>query len=233
MEFPDPLIPGTLIKRYKRFLSDITLDSGDVVVAHCANTGSMLGLTDPGLRVWLSPARNPERKLRYTWEMVRIGESLVGINTAHPNAIVEEAVRARQIEALAGYPELRREVRYGQNSRIDLLLDGAEVPACYVEVKNVHLMRRGGLAEFPDAVTKRGVKHLGELTEAVRAGHRAAMVYLVQREDCESFAIAGDIDPDYARAFQAAREAGVEAFVYACRLTPQAIVLDRPLKTTL
>lgn len=233
MEFPDPLIPGTLIKRYKRFLSDITLDSGDVVVAHCANTGSMLGLTDPGLRVWLSPARNPERKLRYTWEMVRIGESLVGINTAHPNAIVEEAVRARQIEALAGYPELRREVRYGQNSRIDLLLDGAEVPACYVEVKNVHLMRRGGLAEFPDAVTKRGAKHLGELTEAVRAGHRAAMVYLVQREDCESFAIAGDIDPDYARAFQAAREAGVEAFVYACRLTPQAIVLDRPLKTTL
>ena len=233
MEFPDPLIPGTLIKRYKRFLSDIALDSGDVVVAHCANTGSMLGLTDPGLRVWLSPARNPERKLRYTWEMVRIGESLVGINTAHPNAIVEEAVRARQIEALAGYPELRREVRYGQNSRIDLLLDGAEAPACYVEVKNVHLMRRAGLAEFPDAVTKRGAKHLGELTDVVRAGHRAAMVYLVQREDCESFAIAGDIDPDYARAFQAAREAGVEAFVYACRLTPQAIVLDRPLKTTL
>lgn len=233
MEFPDPLIPGTLIKRYKRFLSDITLDSGDGVVAHCANTGSMLGLTDPGLRVWLSPARNPARKLRYTWEMVRIGESLVGINTAHPNAIVEEAVRAGQIGALTGYPELRREVRYGQNSRIDLLLDGAEAPACYVEVKNVHLMRRAGRAEFPDAVTKRGAKHLGELTGVVRAGHRAAMVYLVQREDCESFAIAGDIDPDYARAFQAAREAGVEAFVYACRLTPQAIVLDRPLEITL
>ena len=176
---------------------------------------------------------NAERKLRYTWELVRIGASLVGINTAHPNGIVEEAIQSGRIEPLAGYPELRREVRYGRNSRVDLLLGGAGLHACYVEVKNVHLMRRAGLAEFPDAVTKRGTKHLGELAEVVRAGNRAAMVYLVQREDCESFAIASDIDPDYAGAFRAARAGGVEAFAYACRLTPEMIELDRPLEITL
>ncbi len=234
MEFPDPLQRGSLLKRYKRFLADVRLDSGEVVTAHCANTGTMLGLTDPGSEVWLSPARNPARKLRYTWELIRDasnGEaSLVGINTAHPNALVEEAVRADRIPELTGYPALRREVRYGKNSRIDLLLEAPGRPKCYVEVKNVHLRRKPGLAEFPDSVTARGTKHLKELGDAVEAGNRAVMFYLVQRQDCGHFALAADIDPVYAAALTEAKARGVETICYACELTPQAIEVMKPLK---
>ncbi len=234
MDFPDPLQRGSLLKRYKRFLADVRLESGEVVTAHCANTGTMLGLTAPGSEVWLSPARNPERKLRYTWELIRDatnGEaSLVGINTAHPNALVEEAVRADRIPELTGYPSLRREVRYGKNSRIDLLLEAPGRPKCYVEVKNVHLRREPGLAEFPDSVTARGTKHLKELGDAVEAGNRAVMFYLVQRQDCGRFAVAADIDPVYAEALAEARTRGVEAICYACALTPQAIEVMKPLE---
>ena len=234
MEFPDPLQRGSLLKRYKRFLADVRLESGEVVTAHCANTGTMLGLTAPGSEVWLSPARNPDRKLRYTWELIRDatnGEaSLVGINTAHPNALVEEAVRADRIPELTGYPSLRREVRYGKNSRIDLLLEAPGRPKCYVEVKNVHLRREPGLAEFPDSVTARGTKHLKELGDAVEAGNRAVMFYLVQRQDCGLFAVAADIDPVYAEALAEARTRGVEAICYACALTPQAIEVMKPLE---
>ncbi|MCH8182186.1 MAG: DNA/RNA nuclease SfsA [Proteobacteria bacterium] len=234
MEFPDPLQRGSLLKRYKRFLADVRLESGEVVTAHCANTGTMLGLTAPGSEVWLSPARNPDRKLRYTWELIRDatnGEaSLVGINTAHPNALVEEAVRADRIPELTGYPSLRREVRYGKNSRIDLLLEAPGRPKCYVEVKNVHLRREPGLAEFPDSVTARGTKHLKELGDAVEAGNRAVMFYLVQRQDCGLFAVAADIDPVYAEALAEARTRGVEAICYACVLTPQAIEVMKPLE---
>lgn len=234
MEFPDPLQRGSLLKRYKRFLADVRLESGEVVTAHCANTGTMLGLTAPGSEVWLSPARNPDRKLRYTWELIRDatnGEaSLVGINTAHPNALVEEAVRADRIPELTGYPSLRREVRYGKNSRIDLLLEAPGRPKCYVEVKNVHLRREPGLAEFPDSVTARGTKHLKELGDAVEAGNRAVMFYLVQRQDCGRFAVAADIDPVYAEALAEARTRGVETICYACVLTPQAIEVMKPLE---
>ncbi len=228
MQFPDPLIRGTLIRRYKRFLADVELDTGEAVTAHCANSGSMMGVAEPGAEVWLSPARNPKRKLRYSWELIRVGDGLVGVHTGHPNRIVEEAVRAGRIEELAGYADIRREVRYGKSSRIDLLLEGAGRAPCYVEIKNVTL-RRGGRAEFPDAVTVRGTKHLGELADVVAGGGRAAMVYLVQREDCAVFAVAADIDPAYAAALAAALAAGVEALCYACRLTTHAIELDRAL----
>ncbi len=228
MRFPDPLIRATLVKRYKRFLADMRFDDGSEITAHCANPGAMTGLAEPGLEAWLSPARNPARKLRWSWELARIDGRLVGINTAWPNAIVTEAIEAGAMPELAGYESLRREVRYGKNSRIDMLLEDDARPACYVEVKNVHL-KRNGPAEFPDAVTKRGAKHLEELGDMVEAGHRAVMVYLVQREDCEVFALAGDIDPAYQAAFVRARERGVEALCYACRLSTEEIVVDRPL----
>ena len=226
MQFPDPLIQGTLIKRYKRFLCDVELDGGARVTAHCANSGSMLGLVTPGSEVWLSPARNPARKLRYTWELIRVDGNLVGVNTSHPNMIVSEAVSAGCVPELHGYDNLRREVPYGKNSRIDVLLDRPGRPPCYVEVKNVHL-KRNGRAEFPDAVTARGAKHLGELSEMAAQGFRAVMFFLVQRQDCDGFAIAADIDPAYAAAARAAR--GIEAFCYCCNMSTESIVIDRAL----
>ena len=229
MQFPDPLIHGTLLRRYKRFLADIKLDDGREVTAHCANPGAMLGLKDAGAEVWLSPSRNPKRKLQYSWELVRADGALVGINTAHPNALTAEAIEAGRIAALQGYDSLRREVKYGQNSRIDMLLEQPGKPDCYVEVKNVHLMRRQGLAEFPDSVTKRGAKHLVELGDMVEAGHRAVMFYLVQRTDCERFAVAGDIDPTYAKELQRAMARGVEAICYDCAIETTGIQVRQPL----
>ena len=224
MKFPNPLIKGALIKRYKRFLTDVELESGDVVTAHCANPGSMLGLTQPGFKVWLSPATNPERKLRYTWELVHDRRALVGINTAHPNGLVAEAIEAGTIAELQGYESQRREVKYGKNSRIDILLEGSG-PPCYVEVKNVHLSREAGAAEFPDSVTARGAKHLVEMADMVAEGHRAVMVYLIQRDDCDHLSIAGDIDPNYDAGLTAAMASGVEAIAYSCKLTQKAITV--------
>ena len=235
MKFPDPLIPGRLIKRYKRFLADVELESGEIVTAHCANSGSMLSVNEAGAEVWLSPARNPDRKLKFTWEMIRIGGTLVGINTHLPNAIVAEAIEAAQVPELTGYASLRREVKYGENSRIDLLLekDGpGEGAKCYVEVKNVTMKRdlsKKAPVEFPDAVTARGAKHLAELTNMVRDGHRSVMFYLVQRADGPAFAIAGDIDPAYAKGLAAARSAGVEALCYGCRLSKREITVAGPV----
>ncbi len=236
MKFPDPLIPGRLIRRYKRFLTDVELKDGEVVVAHCANSGSMLGVKEPGSEVWLSPARNPDRKLRYTWELIRVGDTLVGINTALPNKIVEEAIQQGKIPELGGYETLRREVKYGKNSRIDILLEDPARPACYVEVKNVTLRRGledGDPVEFPDSVTTRGTKHLVELSDMVAQGHRSVMVYLVQREDAETFTIAGDIDPDYKAALQKAMEAGVEIVCYDCALDTDRIEVSKPVKLEL
>jgi sugar fermentation stimulation protein A len=233
MRFTTPLIPATLLQRYKRFLADVRLESGLVVTATCPNTGSMLGLTTPGVRVWLSQSDNPTRKYRHTWEMLEVdlgkGPRLVGINTGHPNRLVADALAARRIKPLQGYAALRREVKYGRNSRIDILLEDERKGSCYVEIKNVHMMRRSGLAEFPDCVTERGVKHLAELADMVRAGHRAVMVYLVQRPDATSFTLASDLDPTYATAFEAARAAGVEAIALRCRLSPEEIVVDRQI----
>jgi len=233
MQFPDPLIPGRLIKRYKRFLADVELKDGLVITAHCANPGGMIGLKEPGSDVWLSPARNPNRKLKYSWELVRADGTLVGINTAHPNGLVEEAILDGTINELAGYDNLRREVKYGKNSRIDLLLQSDDRSDCYVEVKNVHLRRQPGLAEFPDAVTARGAKHLVEMSDMVAEGHRAVMVYLVQRADCDRFAIAGDIDPTYRRHLDEALAHGVEAVCYACSIDVNGITVDRSLELAL
>lgn len=229
MRFPVPLVRATLIRRYKRFLSDHRLFGGELVVAHCANPGTMLGLAEQGMATWLAPSTNPSRSLAWSWELVRAGRGLVGINTALPNGLVAEAIAAGRIAELVGYGALRREVRYGTNSRIDILLEDPGRPPCYVEVKNVHLKRRPGLAEFPDCVTVRGAKHLDELARVVAGGGRAVMLYLVQRSDCRHFAVAGDIDPAYAQGLARARAVGVEALCYQCRVDPKGIRVDRPL----
>ncbi len=232
MQFTNELIRGTLIKRYKRFLSDHRLENAEVVTAHCPNPGAMLGLTMPESEVWLSPATNPNRKLKYTWELIRISrgsQGLVGINTNHPNRIVAEALNKKTISELKEYGSFRPEVPYGKNSRIDFLLEARDSSPCFVEVKNVHLLRKPACAEFPDSVTARGTKHLRELTEVVKAGGRAVMLYVVQREDCKYFRIADDIDPVYASAFIEAKESGVEAICYDCKLSTQEIILSRSL----
>lgn len=233
MRFPTPLLRGTLIQRYKRFLADVKLDDGRLITAMCPNTGSMMGLTAPGSTVWLSESDVPTRKYRFTWEMVEAdlgkGPALVGINTSLPNRLVAEAIAAARVKVLAGYPGLRREVKYGRNSRIDLLLECAEKGRCYVEIKNVHLSRRHGLAEFPDSVTERGTKHLAEMSDMVREGHRAVMVYLIQRGEARRLSFARDVDPNYGAAFDAAMAAGVEAIALRCKLSPEEIVVDRPV----
>lgn len=227
MNFEKPLVRGRLVKRYKRFLADVVLDSGEEITAHCANPGSMLGLNAPGSLVYLSRSDNPARKLAWSWEIIEADGALVGISTAHPNRLVEEALLAGLIPELAGFASLRREVKYGKNSRIDILLEGADGGLTYVEVKNVHLMRQAGLAEFPDSVTARGAKHLVELEDMVRAGHRAVMVYLVQRPDCSELDFAADIDPAYAAALRQAMAGGVEAHAIGCEVTPEFIRATR------
>jgi sugar fermentation stimulation protein A len=227
MRWPLPLIPGRLIRRYKRFLADIALDAGGDVTVHCPNPGRMLGLDAPGSRVWLSQG-NPLRKLPLTLELVEADGGLVGINTMHPNRLVEEAIRAGRIEELAGYREMRREVAYDGGSRIDLLLRAPGRPDCYVEVKNVHL-RRTAAAEFPDCVTARGARHLAAMRRQVGAGARAVLVYVVQRTDCAAFAVAEDIDPVYAGAFREALAGGVEAVCRACAINLDGIELAVPL----
>lgn len=264
MQFCSPLLRGRLIKRYKRFLADVVLDDGGAeITATVPNTGSMMGLADPGLAVWLSTNDSPTRNYRHTLELVELSSSagaaddaakpkwrkgprgmappvpaakgadepvLVGINTGSPNKIVREAIDAGRIDGLTGYASLRNEVRYGVNSRIDMLLEDPAKGCCYVEVKNVHLLRAPRLAEFPDSVTDRGVKHLAELANMVDAGHRAVMVYLIQRGDCDRLAFASDIDPAYADACRQARAKGVEAVACRCTVTTAGIVFDRTVE---
>lgn len=227
MKFEYKLIRGTLIKRYKRFLADVLLDNGETVTAHCANSGSMMGLKDEGNIVWLSPATNPKAKLDYKWELVEVNGSLIGINTSHPNRLVQDAIIDGTISELEGYQNLRREVKYGQNSRIDIFLSNSSQgdADCYVEVKSVTLSRNEGIGEFPDSVTTRGTKHLNELSQMVADGHRAMMVYLMQRDDCTEFRVAADIDPAYASALDSALYNGVEAVCYGCNLTCKEIIV--------
>ena len=228
MRFPRPLVRAQLLKRYKRFLADVRLLDGTETTAHVANPGSMLGLTEPGAEVWLLPSGDPRRKLAWSWELIRIGDHLVGVNTTQANALAVEAIERGRIPALAGYQRLRREQRYGVASRIDLLLEDPGRPICYVEVKNVHL-RRGRLAEFPDSVTARGARHLAELAAMAAKGHRAVMLYVVQRGDCEGFRVAADIDPVYDLAFAKARAAGVEGLCYYCMVNTDGIEIEAPL----
>lgn len=233
MELRGPLSKGKLIKRYKRFLADVELDNGHIITAHCPNSGSMAGLTEPGIAVIVSDCGNPARKLACTLEMVRPGAaSWVGIHTGHTNALAAEAIAAGVIAELTGYDTVRREVKYGQNSRIDLLLESPGRPACYVEVKNVTL-KRADMAEFPDAVTSRGAKHMLELAEMVRGGHRAVVLFIAQREDVEAFTIAADIDPVYAKALAEAVGAGVEVLCYRCSMREDAVTVERKLPVLL
>ncbi len=225
MKFQAPLIEGRLIKRYKRFFADVELSDGEIVTAHCANTGAMTGIKEAGLRVWLSRSDNPKRKLKYSWELVEADDTLIGALPARANDIAEEAIKAGQIEPLSGYSSLRREVKYGENSRIDLLLEDEHRPPCWVEVKNVHWRRGPGIAEFPDGVTSRGAKHLGELSEQARSGDRAVQLFIVQRGDCTILRPARDIDPVYASALKSAAQAGVDILAYACSVTQEGITL--------
>ena len=232
MRYPEPLARGRLVKRYKRFLADVALDDGGEITAHCPNPGSMRTVSDPGSPVWLSHSDNPKRKLAWTLELIETASAIVGVNPMRANALAAEAIEAGTIGALTGYGGMRREVRYGENSRIDLLLQDGPGPDCHVEVKSVTMRRDetgSGLAEFPDAVTKRGAKHLVELTEVVRSGGRAVMLFVAQRGDCERFAVAADIDPGYAEALKAARAAGVEALAYRCTVAPAGIEITQAL----
>ncbi len=233
MKFAGDLVPAVLIRRYKRFLADVEMADGSEITVHVANPGAMLGLQQTGARVWLSKSASPTRKLPYSWELVEAdfgaGAELVGVNTAHPNAIVAEALANDAIPELTGYTTIRREVKYGQNSRIDFLLEHPQRPSCYLEVKNVHMMRQSGIAEFPDSVTARGAKHLDELATVLRAGFRSVMLFVIQMGSAHCFALARDIDPGYGRAFDRARSAGVETLAYACRLDQNEIVLAGPV----
>lgn len=219
MIFPTPLQKGSLIKRYKRFLADIELEDGTLITAHCPNSGAMQGLSSPGTSVWVSKSPNPSRKLPFTWEMAEVDGTFVGANTFHPNFLVEEAIQTGVIKELQGYHTLQREVAYGKNSRIDLLLSN---PLTYVEIKNVHL-RRGDTAAFPSSVTSRGAKHLRELSGVVQQGYKAYVIYVVQRNDCADFEIASDIDPVYGEETRLALKSGVEVLVYACDVSPKEI----------
>ncbi len=233
MKFSSPLKRGRLIKRYKRFLADIELADGQVVTASCPNTGSMMGLCKPGIAVWVSESDSPTRKYRHTWELVEDdlgkGMALVGINTGHPNKIVAEAIGEDRLVKLKGYASLKREQKYGKASRIDILLEDERKGRAYVEIKNVHLMRQPGLAEFPDSVTARGVKHLEELGNMAEEGHRAVMMFLVQRSDATRLKPAEDIDPVYAEALARASRRGVELLAYRCEISPEEIWLSKSI----
>lgn len=229
MEFATPLVPARLIRRYKRFLADVLLEDGREVTAHCANPGSMMGLAEPGMKLWLEPNNDPKKKLGYGWRLVdHENGHFTGVDTSVPNRALKAALMAQEVPGLPAYDLVRPEVKYGENSRIDFLLSGDGTDT-YVEVKSVTLMRQGGLAEFPDSVTARGAKHLTELARVAQQGHHAIMFYLVQRTDCDAVTLAGDIDPAYRAAFDQAAEAGVTVLAQACRIDPKRIILGDPI----
>ena len=229
MRFQTPLVPAVLLRRYKRFLADVHLMDGQEAVAHCANPGSMLGLAEPGTRIWLEPNDDPKKKLRYGWKLVELPGAFVGVDTGLPNRLLRGALEAGAVPGLDGYATVRPEQKYGTGSRIDFLLEAPSLPAAYVEVKSVTLSRQPGMAEFPDSVTARGAKHLAELAQVARGGARAVMLFLVQRTDCRAMTLAGDIDPGYARAFAAARADGVEVLVFGCDITADGVRLGGSL----
>lgn len=230
MKFATPLIPATLVRRYKRFLADCLLPDGQEITVHCPNPGSMMGLAEPGMQVWLEPNDDPKKKLNYGWRLVdHQNGHFTGVDTSVPNRALCSALEAQEITELAEYQTVRPEVKYGDSSRIDFLLTQPGLPDCYVEVKSVTLMRQPGLAEFPDSVTKRGTKHLGELIKMAQHGHRAVMLYLVQRTDCQRFQLAADIDPAYAQAFDTAQKHGVERLIYTTRISPDEITIAAPI----
>ncbi len=224
MRFATPLVPARLIRRYMRFLSDVELESGEVVKAHCPNPGSMMGLKDEGTKVWLEGNDDPKKKLDWGWRLVELPAAFVGIDTGAANRIVAEGL-ADGIDGLDGYDTIRPEVKYREKSRVDFLLSGEGRRDCYLEVKSVTLSRQTGLAEFPDSVTARGAKHLGDLAAMVEQGHRAVLLFLVQRTDCTRVTLAADLDPTYAAAFKTAMDADVEVMCFDCAISPEEITL--------
>jgi sugar fermentation stimulation protein A len=229
MLLPQPLAHGRLTARYKRFFADVALDDGRAVTAHCPNPGAMLGLNRPGLGVWVSPAAGSKRTLAWSLQLVEADGGLVGINTMLPNALTAEALAAGAIPELAGYAVHRREVRFGQASRVDFMLTHPERAPCWLEVKNCHLRRQGTLAEFPDCVAARSARHLRELTSRVAAGERAVQLFVIQRTDCDRFAACADLDPGYAAGLIAAAGAGVEVLCYGCDIGVGEIRIARRL----
>ena len=230
MNFPSPLARGRLVQRYKRFFADVILDDGTALTAHCPNPGAMLGVKAPGLRVWLSRSDDPKRKLAHTLELVETAEgALTGVNTMHPNRIVAEALADGSIPELTGYETVRREVNYGEASRVDFLLTSPDRPACWLEIKNCHLSRGGGLAEFPDCVAARSSRHLRELAAMVRAGDRAVALFVVQRMDCDRFQACAELDPVFARTLDEVAAEGVEVLVYGCEVDERGVALKHRL----
>ncbi len=233
LPWPETLLSGRLHRRYQRFLAEIVLDTGEMVTAHCANSGSMKACSEPGRPVYLSPQNSPRRKLKYTWEMIDMPDSLVGVNTNIPNRLVTKAVADAAIAELAGYERIRPEVTVGENrSRLDLMLEKTDGKRCYVEIKNCTLVENR-IASFPDAVTVRGRKHLRELQELVDQGHRGVIFFLIQRMDAECFRPADSIDPEYGRKLRQAVTSGVEILAYDVNLDLQAITIHRRLPCNL
>lgn len=231
MDFPQPLVRGHLVQRYKRFFADVVLDDGTALTAHCPNPGAMLGVNTPGLGVWLSKSDDPKRKLAHTLEMVETPDGgLVGVNTMLPNKLVAEALAADAIPELTGYDVHRREVKYGEASRVDFLLEKRTGERCWLEIKNCHLSRTPPLAEFPDCVAARSTRHLRELEAMVAAGDRAVALFVVQRTDCDRFIACADLDPAFAAGLTRAAEAGVEVLVYACEMSREGIRLERAMR---
>jgi sugar fermentation stimulation protein A len=222
------LIPGTLLKRYKRFLADVRLETGEIVTAHCPNTGSMKGCAEPGRTVYLSSHHNPKRKYKYTWELIAMPTSLVGVNTLVPNRLVFKSIDQKLIPELSEYNSIRREVKIGEHSRIDLMLTDGGAKRCYVEIKNCTLVSEG-IARFPDAVTSRGLKHIIELEKLAEAGHRCMMFYFIQRMDALVFRPADDIDSAYGRRLRLAVEKGIEVLAYDVRIELQGIELNKKI----
>ncbi len=226
MNFKNPLIHGTLIKRYMRFLADVKLDSGETVTAHCTNSGSMKSCLEKGAEVYLSPVDDPNRKTKFTWEMIKINGYWVGINTSNPNKLAFEAVKAGQIEKLKGYTEVQAEVKF-DDSRFDLMAKN-DTETCFIEVKNV-TYKEGNYALFPDAVTSRGKKHLETLVKVKEQGMRAVMLYIIQRIDVEIFSTAKQIDPEYSKALKIAYNKGVEIIPLQVKVTPENIELVKEI----
>jgi sugar fermentation stimulation protein A len=238
MNYAKPLIPATLLRRYKRFLADMRMADGSEITVHCANPGSMLSLAVAGRRCWLSHHAGTARKLAYSWELEEAPTGCIGINTARANAVTAEALAAGAIPELAGWPVVRREVADGDASRLDFLLSadvgrhsppGGTGADCWLEVKSVTMSRQAGLAEWPDARSSRGARHLEALARLAATGAKAALLFLAQRPDCSAFRIAGDIDPAYAAALAALDRAKVRILAYDCAVSPAGIALRKPL----
>ncbi|MEJ2818506.1 MULTISPECIES: DNA/RNA nuclease SfsA [unclassified Caulobacter] len=231
MLLPQPMTRGVLVQRYKRFFADLVLDDGREITAHCPNSGAMLGVNLPGQGAWVSWSDDPKRKLAATLQLVEAagpdGKGLVGVNTHLPNKLVAEALVGGVIPELTGYASIRPEVKYAAASRVDFLLTDPDRPPCWLEVKNVHLSRTPGLAEFPDCKAARSTRHLEDLAAQVKEGHRAVALFVVQREDCEGFRACAELDPAFAAGLTRAAEAGVEVLVYACEMGTDAIRVAR------